>query len=809
MTESKIKDCAEVAGQVAVGAAALAALFAVWGAGTAEARPIPVDAVDGSPAPAAPKPAPKAPVKAETPKESADRETRKFENDISRDQKQQQEKKSDDDRETRKFENDISRDQKQQKKESDERKSDEDRENRKFRNDVDRDEKHQQKEKEKEKEDNEDADRENRKFRNDIDRDARQQEKEKEAERKSDDERENRKFRNQIVQDREADARRKDADRENDRFLAQVERDRPKDTTPNGTTRSVKAWETAQQVAKDAGAARATAYDLAATRNKGATGSVRAWETTAQLADEAELAAQKLEYVRDVGLPQTPLPPASFKYNRNVTSPNYGGDAAETIEGVDWQRFPGAPGGIPVGFTKDGSKVVVVKDPITPEAPLSPEMMKYLGAGNFVERGVTADGSTVLVLHPRTHIDDSADDLAAQWDNVVNGRIEGPDDVGRAVGGTIALTLDRTIGLGQGDLYGAGKKCQDTGDCGDSVKEGGLAALSVVPVGRAAGLVGKGAAATGRLADRVLPPAITAIPGRAVDGASTAFAAAKASPIATYVPDVARAGAAKVKDAAARVPLVQTGAALVRPVAASVLPKAQRAFDVANKVPPIRYALYQHNVDNTIDEFGRVKDCVEGDGCGPAATGAGLLAFDLAKGRGLTDAYRDAPGCADGHTYACVMTGLDALAAPSVNRPAKTSANGAEDLQLPGAVNDVRGKKNCVSCAIAGDSTLAGHPASAIKLDPDEPIPDGLRLIQQYAGSTWYAVSGRASIERRLLTAGEGARAIVYGGNGRKAHVWNAIVQGGRVNFVDFQGVGRNGPAAFDPWKTFYFVRTN
>ena len=230
-----------------------------------------MDAVDGRPAPAAPKLAPKAPVKAETPKESADRETR----------------------------------------------------------DVDRGEKQQQKEKE------------------------------KEVERKSDGERENRKFRNQIVQDREVDARRKEADRENDRFLAQIERDRPKDTMPKGNTCSVKAWETAQQVAKDAGAARATAYDLAATRNKGATGSVRAWETTAQLADEAELAAQKLKYVRDVGLPQTPLPPASFQYNKNVVSPNYAGDAAETIEGVDWQRFPAAPGGLPVGFTKDGSKVVV------------------------------------------------------------------------------------------------------------------------------------------------------------------------------------------------------------------------------------------------------------------------------------------------------------------------------------------------------------------------------------------------------------------------------------------------------------------
>ncbi|UOZ07564.1 hypothetical protein [Amycolatopsis sp. WQ 127309] len=739
-TGSKVRDCAEVAGQVAVGAA-MAALFAVWCSGTADARPIPVGPIDGSPATTAPKPAAKAPVKAETPNEAADRETRKFQNDIKRDEKQQEkskdadretrkfendvkrgakqekskadERKSDDDRETRKFENDVKRDVKQEKSKADERKSDDDRETRKFENDVKRDAKQEkskaderksdddretrkfendvkrgakQQEKDKADERKSDDDRETRKFENDVKRDAKQ-EKDKADERKSDDDRETRKFENQIVRDAKQQAENKDADRENDRFAAQIERDRPKDTAPDGTTRSVKAWETAQQVAKDAGRARDGAYDLAATRDKGATGSVRAWETTARLADEAEVAAQQLEYVRDVGRPETALPSSTFEYNKNVVSPNYAGDAAETLEGVEWQRFPGAPGGIPVGLTPDGSKVVVVKDPITPEAPLSPEMMKYLGAGNFVDRGQTADGRTVLVLHPRTHIDDNADALAAQWDNVVNGRIEGLDDVGKALGGTVALTLDRTIGLGQGDLYGAGEKCQDTGDCGDSLKEGVTTALSVAPVGRLAGLVGKGAAATGRAAERILPPAltavpgrivppaITAIPGRAVDGASAAFAAAKASPIATYVPEVARAAATKAKGAAARVPGVQAGAALVRPVAASVLPKAQRAFDAVNKVPPARYALYQHNVGNAFDEAGHVEDCVRGDGCAPAATGAGLLAFDLAKGRGLTDAYRDAPGCADGHADACVLTGLDALAVPPVNRLAKTPAS--------------------------------------------------------------------------------------------------------------------------------------
>jgi len=49
----------------------------------------------------------------------------------------------------------------------------------------------------------------------------------------------------------------------------------------------------------------------------------------------------------------------------------------------------------------------------------------------------------------------------------------------------------------------------------------------------------------------------------------------------------------------------------------------------------------------------------------------------------------------------------------------------------------------------------------------------------------------------------------VYGTDGVNAHVWNAVVQDGRVTFVDFQGIGPNGPAAFDAWDSFAFVRTN
>ena len=126
-----------------------------------------------------------------------------------------------------------------------------------------------------------------------------------------------------------------------------------------------------------------------------------------------------------------------------------------------------------------------------------------------------------------------------------------------------------------------------------------------------------------------------------------------------------------------------------------------------------------------------------------------------------------------------------------------------------GSVNAVGGTHNCVSCMIAGDSTLAGNPASAVDLYPGRPTPGGNAAIADYAGAPWRSVSGRSAIEQELLAVGDGARGIVCGTDGVNAHVWNAVVQDGRVNFVDFQGIGPNGPAAFDAWDSFAFVRTN
>lgn len=194
----------------------------------------------------------------------------------------------------------------------------------------------------------------------------------------------------------------------------------------------------------------------------------------------------------------------------------------------------------------------------------------------------------------------------------------------------------------------------------------------------------------------------------------------------------------------------------------------------------------------------------EGEDPWAAALNPGAIVVDAALGGVLgvagsyvDDILRPGAGVVDDVVRPGASAGVDDVVRPATPR---TPA---------GSVNRVGGSHNCTSCAIAGDSTLAGRPASAVDLYPGRPIPAGNAAIADYAGRPWRNVSGRSAIERELLEARDGARGIVYDTDGVDAHVWNAVVQNGRVNFIDFQGIGPNGPAAFDAWNRFAFVRTN
>ncbi|MCA8222584.1 toxin glutamine deamidase domain-containing protein [Burkholderia multivorans] len=56
----------------------------------------------------------------------------------------------------------------------------------------------------------------------------------------------------------------------------------------------------------------------------------------------------------------------------------------------------------------------------------------------------------------------------------------------------------------------------------------------------------------------------------------------------------------------------------------------------------------------------------------------------------------------------------------------------------------------------------------------------------------------------RCLQAEKGTRAVVYGTDGVTGHVWNAVVQNGKVNYIDGQ-IGGGGAVNFQNFTHFQF----
>lgn len=119
-------------------------------------------------------------------------------------------------------------------------------------------------------------------------------------------------------------------------------------------------------------------------------------------------------------------------------------------------------------------------------------------------------------------------------------------------------------------------------------------------------------------------------------------------------------------------------------------------------------------------------------------------------------------------------------------------------------VNVRGGTENCVNCAIAGDATLSGTPASALNSLDAQPIS----ILEQAFGGTFKDVAGQSEIEQLLNDAGPGARGIVYGGRagGAAGHVFNAVNQGGVLRFLDAQA---GGVASWEGFNNFKFLWTN
>jgi RHS repeat-associated protein len=262
--------------------------------------------------------------------------------------------------------------------------------------------------------------------------------------------------------------------------------------------------------------------------------------------------------------------------------------------------------------------------------------------------------------------------------------------------------------------------------------------------------------------------------------------------------------------------------------------------------PPKRKAIHVLGVKEVCDGFFGTIGCIAGDVAGgvkDAVTGPVKLVYrggiavwetpgavyDCVKAAGVASCGGAAAKGFGTGIYDATVGAAAQLGRDSVNNPHKALRNavtiavtmkavkslkgraGAVKTPLipPGAAYDGVGAYNCASCAIAGDSTLAGRPASPVDLYPAAPSPNAIVAIETYAGAAFRAVSGRVAIEAELAAAGNGARGIVYGSNlAGEAHVWNAAVVNGKVTYFDFQNLGSQGAAIFNGWTDFFFVRT-
>ncbi len=112
--------------------------------------------------------------------------------------------------------------------------------------------------------------------------------------------------------------------------------------------------------------------------------------------------------------------------------------------------------------------------------------------------------------------------------------------------------------------------------------------------------------------------------------------------------------------------------------------------------------------------------------------------------------------------------------------------------------------QNCVNCTVATDATLSGSPATALPSSG----PVSIRVLEQQYGGRFGAPTTSGSIEQQLLSAGDGARGIVFGSRGpnEAGHVFNVVNQNGVVRFLD----GQSGqPASFGDYQSFHLLRTN
>lgn len=177
-----------------------------------------------------------------------------------------------------------------------------------------------------------------------------------------------------------------------------------------------------------------------------------------------------------------------------------------------------------------------------------------------------------------------------------------------------------------------------------------------------------------------------------------------------------------------------------------------------------------------------------------AGTKYGTTTYTDAAGNGLPAEVTNGSVTSTGAT----STAVDAGATIGANASAGTAAVDAGSVK---GVNPTGSTQNCTNCVAVVDNLLTtGNPASA--LPRATPVPFD-QLGQMY-GTEFTGWTTPQNIESTLLAGGDGTRAVIYGTDGETGHVWNAVVQNGKVNYIDGQ-IGGDGAGNFKAFTNFQF----
>jgi hypothetical protein len=116
-------------------------------------------------------------------------------------------------------------------------------------------------------------------------------------------------------------------------------------------------------------------------------------------------------------------------------------------------------------------------------------------------------------------------------------------------------------------------------------------------------------------------------------------------------------------------------------------------------------------------------------------------------------------------------------------------------------VNPTGSMQKCTNCVAILDNLLTtGNEASA--LPRSVPVP--FNQLGNMYGTTFSGWTTPSNIESTLLAGGNGTRALIYGTDGVTGHVWNAVVQNGKVNYIDGQ-TGGGGAINVKTFSNFQF----